>query len=138
MDANIQWVENLTFLATSNSGHGIIMDAPINKGGNNRGPTPMEMLLMGAGGCTGIDVISILKKADQNVTALKIGLSSVQADDNPRVFTQIKIVYTFTGHNLSQTQVERAVKLSATKYCGASITLEKTATITHEVIIHNL
>ncbi|PJG58112.1 OsmC family protein [Aeromonas cavernicola] len=135
MNAEITWVEQLTFLATADSGHGVVIDAPVDKGGNNRGSSPMELLLMGVGSCTGIDVLNILEKSRQHVTGLRINIESVREQEDPKVFTAIKIIYRFSGHNLSRTHVERAVNLSAEKYCCVSIMLGKTATIAHEIII---
>ncbi len=135
MHADIKWIEGLTFLATATSGHGVVIDAPEMYGGHNRGSSPMELLLMGVGGCTGIDVLNILRKANQTVTGLKIHVDSVRNADDPKIFTHIKVVYTFSGTALSRTHVERAVQLSAEKYCCVSIMLGKTATIEHEIII---
>lgn len=135
MQAEVKWLEGLTFVATATSGHGVVIDAPIDKGGNNRGSSPMELLLMGVGGCTGIDVLFILKKAKQVVTGLSIKVESVRESEDPKIFTALKVIYTFTGKELALIQVERAVKMSAEKYCCVSIMLGKTATITHEIII---
>ena len=136
MHADVKWIDGLTFMATATSGHGLILDAPVASGGNGRGPSPMELLLMGAGSCTGIDMINILKKARQNVTGLAIHVDSVREEADPKVFTAIKVIYNVTGKNLDHAQVKRAMDLSAEKYCCVSIMLGKTATISHELHIH--
>ncbi len=135
MHADVKWIDGLTFMATPTSGHGVILDAPKDKGGDGRGPSPMELLLMGAGGCTGIDVVNILKKARQEVTGVEIHVEGVRQEENPKVFTTMKVIYTFTGKNLAKEQAERAVQLSVEKYCCVSIMLGKTAAISHEIII---
>ncbi len=135
MQAEVKWLEKLTFVATATSGHGVVIDAPVDKGGNNRGSSPMELLLMGVGGCTGIDVLFILEKAKQVVTGLSINVESVREIEDPKIFTELKVIYHFKGKNLARNQVERAVKMSAEKYCCVSIMLGKTASISHEIII---
>ncbi|MFB2863378.1 OsmC family protein [Aeromonas sp. MdU4] len=137
MNAEITWLENMTFVATADSGHGVVIDAPVDKGGNNRGSSPMELLLMGVGSCTGIDVLNILKKAKQQVTSLRVNVESVREQADPKIFTAIKVIYHFKGKELSRKHVERAVSLSAEKYCCVSIMLGKTAEITHEIHIED-
>ncbi|WP_323751532.1 OsmC family protein [Marinobacter sp.] len=123
MKATVDWTGNVSFKATSGTGHSVQMDGPPDLGGQNLGPRPMEMLLMGVGGCSSFDVMSILKKSRQEVTACHAELEAERADAVPAVFTKIHLHFVVTGHNLKEKQVERAVSLSADKYCSASIML---------------
>jgi len=132
MKARIKWVENVSFIAESGTGHAVVMDGPEDHGGRNMGPRPMEMLLMGLGGCTAFDVLHILKKARQPVQDCVVELTAERADEIPAVFTRIHAHFIVTGKGLKDKQVERAVDLSAEKYCSASIMLAKTADITHD------
>lgn len=132
MKARIKWLEDGAFVAQSESGHAVVMDVAPELGGHNLGVRPMEMLLMGMGGCTAIDIISILQKARQQVTDCAIELSAERAAEAPKVFTKIHVRYLVSGRNLKAHQVERAINLSAEKYCSASIMLGKTAEITHD------
>lgn len=132
MKTRIQWQGNVSFLAESGSGHSILMDAPPEAGGENKGPRPMEMILMGLGGCTTFDVIFILKKARQEVTNCTVNIEAKRAETNPKVFTHIHLHFILTGKNLNPLQVERAIHLSAEKYCSASIMLKHTVEITHD------
>jgi putative redox protein len=132
MKARIKWVEEATFLGESGSGHAVVMDGPPESGGRDLGIRPMEMLLIGMGGCTSFDVVMILKRARQAVTDCVVEVSAERADDVPRVFTAIHVHFIITGENLSEKQVARAVQLSAEKYCSASIMLGKAADITHD------
>lgn len=132
MRARIKWVEGVSFLGQTESGHGVLMDGPPEAGGNNLGPRPMEMLLLGTGGCTSFDVIHILKKARQQVTDCVAEIEADRAETDPKVFTRIHIHFVVSGKNLKPEQVERAINLSAEKYCSASIMLGKTAQITHD------
>lgn len=132
MKARIKWVEQVCFLGESGSGHAVVMDGAADAGGRNLGMRPMEMLLLGMGGCTAFDVVTILKKARQAVTDCVVELDADRADDVPRVFTRIHVHFVVSGHALDAHQVERAVKLSAEKYCSASIMLGKVARITHD------
>ena len=122
----------MTFVAESESGHGVIIDSSPDVGGRNLGPRPMEMVLMGMGGCTAIDVISILRKARQQVTDCVVELSAERAETVPKVFTRIHVHYVITGHELSEKSVARAVSLSADKYCSVSRMLANSAEITHD------
>lgn len=137
MKTNVKWVEEVTFLGTSETGHQITMDGPPDFGGRNLGPRPMELLLMGTAGCTSFDVVHILKKSRQAVTACEVDVDADRADVEPKVFTRIHFHFIVTGKNLKPEQVERAVNLSAEKYCSASIMLGKTATITHDFEIRD-
>lgn len=123
MKARVKWVEEATFVAESGSGHAIIMDGPPELGGRNLGVRPMEMLLLGMGGCTSFDVIHILKKARQPVTDCVAELEAERADTDPKVFTKIHVHFVVTGKGLDEKRVARAVELSAEKYCSASIML---------------
>ena len=116
----------------SGSGHAVVMDGPPESGGRNLGLRPMEMLLIGMGGCTEFDVMMILGKSRQDVTACEVQLEAERADEEPRVFTKIHAHFVIHGRNLSPKHVERAISLSAEKFCSASIMLGKTAEITHD------
>jgi putative redox protein len=131
MKARVKWVEAATFLGESGSGHAVVMDGPPEGGGRDLGIRPMEMLLLGMGGCTAYDVIHILKKARQPVTDCVVELEAERASSEPKVFTRIHVHFVVSGHDLPEKQVARAVELSAEKYCSASIMLGKTAQITH-------
>jgi putative redox protein len=132
MKARIKWVEEVSFLGETESGHAVLMDGPPAGGGRNLGPRPMEMLLIGTGACTAYDVVHILKKARQPITDCVVDIQSERADSDPKVFTQIHMHFIVTGKGLKREQVERAIKLSAEKYCSASIMLGKSADITHD------
>lgn len=132
MKSRVKWVENICFMAESGSGHAMIMDGSPEIGGRNMGPRPMELLLMGAGGCTSVDVVMILQKSRQDVSGCEVDISAERADENPKVFTKIHMHFTVSGRNLKPETVDRAIKLSAEKYCSASIMLGKTAEITHD------
>lgn len=125
MKATIEWAGEASFRATSGSGHSVQMDGPPDHGGHNLGPRPMEMILMGLGGCASFDVMSILRKSRQDVTACRAELQAERADAVPAVFTRINLHFIVTGNDLKESQVKRAVSLSAEKYCSASIMLEK-------------
>lgn len=133
MQAKIQWGGAARFIGTSGSGHSITMDGPPDHGGQNAGARPMEMLLLGLGGCSSFDVMSILQKARQDVTACDTLLDAVRADAVPAVFTKIHLHFVVTGHNLKEAHVKRAVELSAEKYCSATIMLAQAGVeITHD------
>ena len=132
MKASIKWVEDAMFVAESGSGHAVVVDGPPDGGGRNMGPRPMELLLLGMGACTAYDVVSILRKARQNVSGCRVELDAQRAEAIPQVFTRIHVHFVVTGRELQNAQVERAVKLSAEKYCSASIMLGKMAEISHD------
>ncbi|HBV20297.1 MAG TPA: OsmC family protein [Nitrosomonas sp.] len=132
MKTCIQWKGNVSFLGESDSGHQILMDGAPEAGGQNQGPRPMEMILMGLGGCTTFDVIFILKKARQDVTDCVVNIEAQRATTDPKVFTHIHLHFILAGNNLNPQQVERAINLSAEKYCSASIMLKNTVKITHD------
>ncbi len=136
MQARVKWVEQVTFMATSGSGHALVVDGPPDHGGRNLGPRPMELLLMGLGSCSSFDVVSILKKSRQRVTGCEVDLQAERADSVPAVFTRIHLLFKVSGHDLSPAAVERAVRLSAEKYCSASIMLGAAGVqITHDFVI---
>ncbi|ANB02190.1 OsmC family protein [Ectothiorhodospira sp. BSL-9] len=137
MKTRIKWLDNATFVGESGSGHAVVMDGPPEHGGRNLGPRPMEMLLLGMGGCTAFDVMQILKKSRQSVTDCELEVSAERAETDPKVFTRIHVNYIVTGHDLSEKHVARAVSLSAEKYCSASIMLGKVAEITHDFEIRS-
>jgi len=124
MQATVKWVDGALFLGESGSGHAVVMDGPEDHGGRNMGLRPMEMLLLGLGGCANFDVMSILRKSRQNVTDCKVEVEAERADAIPAVFTKIHLKFVVTGVNLKENHVKKAVELSATKYCSASIMLE--------------
>ena len=132
MKARIKWIENVAFVGESESGHALIMDGAPEGGGRNLGPRPMETVLIGTGGCTAYDVVSILRKARAQVTDCVVEIEAERAPDDPKVFTRIHFHFIVTGTALKPPQVERAVHLSAEKYCSASIMLGKTAAISHD------
>ena len=132
MKARIKWVENVCFMGESETGHAVILDGAPDAGGRNLGMRPMEMLLIGMGACTSFDVVTILKKSRQPVTDCVAEIEAERADEIPKVFTRIHVHLIVTGKGLNPAQVERAVKLSAEKYCSASIMLGKAAEITHD------
>jgi len=132
MQARVKWVENTLFVGESGSGHAVVMDGPPESGGRNLGIRPMEMLLVGMGGCTAFDVVQILRKGRQPVQHCEVMLSAERAETDPKVFTKIHAHFVLKGRGLNEAQVKRAVDLSADKYCSASIMLGKTAVITHD------
>jgi len=136
MKARVKLIEGVSFVGQSESGHSVVMDGAPESGGKNLGVRPMEMLLMGLGGCSAFDVVLILRKSRQQITDCVADLSAERADSDPKVFTKIHVHFTVTGKGLDPKRVEQAVKLSAEKYCSASIMLGKTAVITHDFEIH--
>jgi putative redox protein len=132
MKVRIKWVENVSFVAETESNHAFVMDGAVEGGGRNLGPRPMETVLAGTGGCTAYDVVTILKKSRQQVRDVSVELDADRADEDPKVFTRIHFHFVITGTDLKPAQIERAIYLSAEKYCSASIMLGKTATITHD------
>lgn len=131
MECTVKWIDNMSFLAETGSGHMLVMDGPPDAGGRNLAARPMETVLAGTGGCTAYDVVLILKRARQEITACEVSLKAERAETEPKVFTRIHFHFTVTGRNLKSEMVDRAVKLSHEKYCSASIMLGKTAEITH-------
>ncbi len=132
MKARIKWVEEVMFVGESGSGHSLVIDGPPEHGGRNMGIRPMELLLQGLGGCTAFDVMMILKKARQPVQDCVVELEAQRAETEPKVFTKIHIHFVVTGAGVSEKHLQRAIKLSAEKYCSASIMLGQVAEITHD------
>ena len=132
MQGRVKWVDNAMFLGQSGSGHSVIMDGPPENGGQNLGLRPMEMILLGVGGCSAFDVVAILKKSRQPVTKCEVELHADRADTVPKVFTKINMHFIVLGkEGMKEKQVEKAVMLSAEKYCSASIMLAHSVEITH-------
>lgn len=125
MHAEIQWLGKVQFSATADSGHSVAIDGPPDAGGENRGVRPMELVLMGLGGCSSFDVVNILTKSRQNVVDCVTLIDAERADGVPAVFTRIHLHFRVTGHDLDSARVARAVSLSAEKYCSASIMLQR-------------
>ncbi|MBU0657045.1 MAG: OsmC family protein [Gammaproteobacteria bacterium] len=132
MKARVKWLDNMSFVGESGSGHSVVMDGPPELGGRNLGVRPMEMLLLGLGGCSSFDVVLILQKSRQHIVDCEVEIEAERADKEPKVFTRIHLHFIVSGRNLAADKVERAVKLSAEKYCSASIMLAKTAEVTHD------
>ncbi|MFT4174894.1 MAG: OsmC family protein [Rhodocyclaceae bacterium] len=132
MECSVKWVGEGKFLAETGSGHTVVMEGSGDLGGKNQAPRPMEMLLVGAGGCTAFDVVLILKRGRHAIEGCEVKLTSERADADPKVFTKIHYHYIVRGRQLKHEAVERAIALSADKYCSASIMLGKTAEITHD------
>jgi putative redox protein len=133
--ARIKWVEGVSFVVETGSGHAIVVDGSPDAGGRNLGPRPMELVLAGTAACTAFDVVWILKKGRQLVTDCVVEAEAERAPEDPKIFTRIHFKYRVSGRDLNPAQVERAVKLSKEKYCSASLMLAKTAEITYEVAI---
>jgi putative redox protein len=135
MKARIKWVQDVMFIGESGTGHAVVMDGAPDSGGRNLGFRPMEMLLLGLGGCSAFDVVTILKRGREPVTDCVVELEAQRATADPKVFTAIELVYKVSGRNLDLKKVERAVTLSAEKYCSASKMMSATAQLTHRVEI---
>ncbi len=134
MECTVQWLglSGMAFAARTGSGHVTVMDGAPEGGGNNLAPRPMELVLAGTGGCTAYDVVLILKRSRQDVTGCEVSLKAERAENDPKVFTKIHFHFTVRGKGLKAESVERAIRLSAEKYCSASIMLGRTAAITHD------
>lgn len=139
MKCTVRWtgLSDMMFLAETHSGHIVVMDGASENGGRNLAPRPMEIVLLGTGGCTAYDVVVILRKSGQNIDDCKVILKSERAEQDPKVFTQIHFHFIISGRNLKQNIVDHAIKLSHEKYCSASIMLNKTAKITYSSEILN-
>jgi putative redox protein len=135
MKARAKWVEGMAFMGEAGSGHSVIMDGAPEYGGRNIGIRPMEMLLIGLAGCTGFDVVQILKKGREAVTGCEVEVEAERATEDPKVFTRIRIAYRVSGRGLSQAKAERAVTLSKEKYCSASIMLGATAEMSTSLVV---
>jgi putative redox protein len=138
LQAKVKWVEGLQFVGESGTGHAIVMDGDIDVGGSNTGMRPMEMLLVGLGGCSGMDVASILTKKKQNVSDIMINIKGQKAETYPKKFTDIEIEFIISGKDLSEMDVKRAIDLSMEKYCSVKATLEGVAKINYSYKINNL
>jgi len=138
MKARVTWVDGVLMVGESESGHCVVMDGPPDHGGRNLGVRPMEMLLLGMGGCTEFDVLHILRKGRAEVPGCEVQLTAERADQDPKVFIRIHAHFVVSGRNLSPERVERAIRLSAEKYCSASIMLGATAEITHDFEIRDV
>ncbi|SNY57832.1 putative redox protein [Arsukibacterium tuosuense] len=134
MQAKVSWVDNLSFIGRSASGHAVVFDA---NSADSAAPSPMEMVLMSAGACSSVDVVSILQKARQQVQGCEVELTAERADSVPRVFTKIHLHFVVSGHDLSEKQVARAVDLSADKYCSVSIMLASSVAVSHSYSVNN-
>jgi len=132
MNISVKWIDGLLMVGKSDSGHAIVMDGPPEIGGENLGVRPMEMLLLGMTGCTMIDVVSTLRKMREDVIDCQTQVSANRGEEYPKVFTKIHVHFILKGNQLHPSNVEKAIKLSAEKYCSASIMIGKTATITHD------
>ena len=132
MKAKITWLNGRAFVGETGSGHSVVMDGAPEAGGRNIGIRPMEMLLLGLGGCAAFDVVMILEKSREKVTGCEVTLEAERASEEPKVFTHVKMIYTLKGHDLKPAAVERAIKLSEEKYCSATAMFNKTAKIEHE------
>ena len=131
MQVRLHWIGEAAFEGETGSGHRIVTDGPPESGGRNLGPRPMEVLLLGMAACSGYDVVTILRKGRQEVSDCRLEVEATRADADPKVFTEIHLHFIVIGRQIKDSQVERAIKLSAEKYCSASIMLGKTAKLTH-------
>ena len=132
MNISVKWIDGMLMVGKSDSGHAIVMDGPPEIGGENLGVRPMEMLLLGMTGCTVIDVVSTLKKMREDVVDCQTQVSADRSEEYPKVFTNIHVHFVLRGKQLNPLKVDKAIKLSAEKYCSASIMIGKTAIITHD------
>ena len=132
MKATVKWLDNMSFVGEAGSGHSVVMDGPPDDGGRNMGVRPMEMVLLGMGGCTAFDVVHILKKSRQNIVDCHVEMEAERATDIPKVFTKIHAHYVIKGKDLDAKKIERAVTMTAEKYCSVSIMLAATVEITHD------
>ena len=132
MKAVVKWLDNMSFVGESESGHSVVMDGPPGDGGRNLGARPMEMVLMGMGGCTAFDVVLILQRQRQTITDCQVELSAERAEEVPKVFTRIHVHYVVKGKALDEKKVARAVSMTAEKYCSVSIMLAKSVEVTHD------
>jgi len=132
MKARVKWLDNMSFVGESGSGHSVVMDGAPDSGGRNLAARPMEMVLIGMGGCTAFDVVMILQKSRQPIEDCIVEISAERADEIPKVFTKIHVHYIVKGSGLDESKVKKAIDLTAEKYCSVSVMLEKTAEITHD------
>ncbi len=132
MQARVKWLDHMSFVGESGSGHSVVMDGSPEAGGRNLAARPMEMVLIGMGGCTAFDVVMILQKARQPIDDCIVEISAERAEEVPRVFTKIHVHYIVKGRGLSEKQVAKAIQLTAEKYCSVSIMLAASAEVTHD------
>jgi len=132
MKARVKWLDNMSFVGETGSGHSVVMDGAPESGGRNLAARPMEMVLIGMGGCTAFDVVMILQKARQPIHDCIVELTAERSEEVPKIFTKIHAHYIVKGKGLSEKQVEKAVNLTAEKYCSVSIMLAATAQVTHD------
>ncbi len=135
MKARVKWLDHMSFVGESGSGHSVVMDGAPEAGGRNLGIRPMEMLLIGLGGCASFDVVMILQKSRQPISDCEVSIEAERASEDPKVFTKIHLHFTVKGKGLAEAKVERAIKLSADKYCSSSMMISKTAEITHDFVV---
>jgi len=132
MKATVKWLDHMSFVGEAGSGHSVVMDGPPDDGGRNMGVRPMEMVLLGMGGCTAFDVVHILKRARQDIVDCHVELEAERATEVPKVFTKIHAHYIIKGKGLDAKKVERAITMTAEKYCSVSIMLANCVEITHD------
>jgi len=132
MECRVKWVDNMCFLAETGSGHAVVMDTSPDYGGTNLGVRPMELLLVGMGGCTSVDIVSILKKGRFDVVGCEVEVQGTRASETPKVYTHIHVHYRITGRGIPADRIERAIELSGDKLCSASIMLGKAAEVSHD------
>ncbi|MFT5219575.1 MAG: putative redox protein [Planctomycetota bacterium] len=132
MKCRVKWLDHMSFVGESGSGHSVVMDGAPEAGGRNLGIRPMEMLLLGLGGCTAFDVVMILRKSRQDFVDCEVEIEAERAEQIPKVFTRIHVHFIVKGKNLDPVKVEKAVKLTAEKYCSASKMLEQVAELSHD------
>lgn len=137
METRLKWAGEAAFIGISSGGHTVVMDGPPEGGGRNLGPRPMEMLLLSMAACSTYDVVSILKKSREEIRDCEVLVNAERADEHPRIFTDIHLHFIVTGKNIREKNVQRAIELSAEKYCSASIMLGAMAKITHDFEIRN-
>lgn len=137
MKARVKWIEDVQFIGESGTGHSLIMEGPEERGGHGTGMRPMELILLGLGGCTSFDVVEMLKKSRQNIDDCVVEISAKRSETVPKVFTHIHVHFIISGDNIKESQVKRAIALSAEKYCSASLMLNKAAEVTHDYAIIN-
>jgi len=135
LKTKIKWMQDVSFKGSSESGHEVVLDGPEELGGKGLGMRPMEMMLIGMGGCTSFDVVTILKRSRQQITGCIAEIEAIRADEIPKVFTSIHIHFLIKGIDLQEKAIKRAIELSANKYCSASIMLGKSVKITHDFVI---
>lgn len=138
MKARVKWVQDVMFVGESGSGHSVVIDGAPDAGGRNMGFRPMELMLLGLGSCSAFDVMMILKRGREQVTDCIVELDGQRAETDPKVYTSVELVYKVAGKNLDKNKVERAVNLSAEKYCSASKMFSMSATLTHRIEITNV